>query len=242
MVSRTISSEDIQVIFEDSKILVVNKPAGIRTIRDGYNASLPFLGNILKQKYGDLWVVHRLDRETSGVLIIAKDANTHRYLNTEFQNRRVSKTYHAIVNGNPTWDLITIDAPLLVDGDRHHRTIVSLEDGKPALTKCMVIERFKNYCLFEVQPYTGYTHQIRAHLLSIGFPITNDLVYCPKSTRIKRSANLLKKQLQNLPLTRLCLHAYRLSFEHPAKSRIAEFTAEYPDDFKAALLSLREII
>jgi 23S rRNA-/tRNA-specific pseudouridylate synthase len=128
----------------------------------------------LEQEYGRLWIVHRLDRETSGVLLLARSAEAHRLLNTQFEQHLVSKIYHALVIGSPDWQKKTISLPLRPNGDRHHRTVVDRDKGKPAVTRLNVMERFDHYCLVEAIPETGRTHQIRAHLSALGLYIMGD--------------------------------------------------------------------
>jgi tRNA pseudouridine32 synthase/23S rRNA pseudouridine746 synthase len=138
---------DIQLLFKDSALLVVNKPAGLATLPDGYDLTLPHIKSILEQEAGSLWIVHRLDKETSGVLVLARSAGAHRSLNTQFEKRQVSKVYHALVTGNPVWQEQTVNLPLRPNGDRHHRTVGDPQTGKPAVTHFKVIERLGKFCL-----------------------------------------------------------------------------------------------
>ncbi|HET7377567.1 MAG TPA: pseudouridine synthase, partial [Anaerolineae bacterium] len=132
----------IETIFVDEFLLAVNKPAGLSTLRDGYIKSAPYLAGLLERQFGQVWIVHRLDKDTSGVVLFARSADVHRTLNIAFEQRHVSKVYHAIVVGVPQWSELDIDLPLLSDGDRRHRTIVDRVEGKVALTHCRVLEMF----------------------------------------------------------------------------------------------------
>ncbi len=171
------------LIYDDDDLVIVNKPAGLLTIRDGYSASLPYLLRSLEVHYGRLWVVHRLDKETSGIVVFARNSQSHRILNQQFENRQVKKIYHALVNGSPKWNEKTAALPLRVNGDRRHRTIVDPTRGKPARTELWVLKRWKEVSLIGAIPLTGYTHQIRAHLSAEGFPILADSLYQAKRDR-----------------------------------------------------------
>ena len=106
------------ILWSDEVILIVNKPPGLLTLPDGYDPDLAHLTDILEPSYGPLWIVHRLDKETSGVLVLARNADAHRRLNTQFETRQIAKTYHAILVGNPEWDENEVRLALLPDGDR----------------------------------------------------------------------------------------------------------------------------
>ena len=223
---------EIEILWCDEDIILINKPAGLLTIRDGYDPSLPYIADILKSQYGKLFVVHRLDRDTSGILLFARNANSHRFLNEQFQNRQTQKTYHAIILGTPTWDEYHAEFPLQVDGDRKHRTKVDYSEGKPALTDFEVMERLTNNCLMRALPHTGYTHQIRAHLLAAGFPILGDRLYS-LSMPASSSQALRSNHLQLI--NRMALHAFSLSFIHPTSLTNLALEAPYPKDFQNIL-------
>mgnify|MGYP002411211677 FL=1 len=212
---------------------MVNKPAGLLTIRDGYNPDLPSLRSIIEQEIGSCFIVHRLDKETSGVLILARNKETHRLLNLSFQNRTVQKIYHAIIAGNPPTSAFIVDQPLRINADRKHRTCVDLNDGKPAITEVTVITSFSKASLVSAMPRTGYTHQIRAHLSSSGYPILGDPLYGVPGLPILHDDSII---------SRTALHAYQITFRHPATNESVSFCAPYPDDFKSALLKLNEEI
>jgi RluA family pseudouridine synthase len=216
---------DLPTLFIDNHLLAVNKPAGLPTLPDGYNKSAPCLINLLKQQVDRVWVVHRLDKETSGVIIFARSAEVHRTLNIAFDSREVHKAYHAIVIGVPSWEEHLIDLPLRHDGDRRHRTVIDRECGKAAITRLRVLERFAQHTLIEARPETGRTHQIRAHLAAIDLPLAGDVLYGGKD-----AAALI---------ARTALHSHSIELKHPATHDPLRVEAPYPADFTQTLLRLR---
>jgi len=236
------SLDDIPILFIDQDLLVINKSAGLRSLPDGYDYSLPHAKSVLSPKYGSLWIVHRLDRYTSGVMVLARNREAHRDLNTQFQNHKVKKVYLAIIVGCPAWEHETVRLPLLVNTGRKHRTVVDPEKGKPSETEFIVIERFTDYCLLEARPKTGRRHQIRAHLSYEGYPIACDSVYANQSEtiRLENSAALTKRQhFPNPVLNRIALHASSLEIVHPEKNQRFHLHAPLPEDMQQAIEILR---
>jgi RluA family pseudouridine synthase len=168
---------DYQVVLEDEALLVINKPPGLLSIPDGYDPSLPHLAGLLQERYGRVWVVHRLDKDTSGVMLFARSADAHRALNQQFEERKTRKEYHAVCVGMPEWETLSITLPLRVNGDRRHRTVIDHQTGKPAETDAAVLQRLGVFTLVSALPHTGYTHQIRTHLAAMALPILDDPLY-----------------------------------------------------------------
>lgn len=227
----------VPVIFNDESILAVNKPAGLPVLPDGYDPQSPYLTGVLQVEYGRLWVVHRLDKDASGLLIYARTAEAHRSLNDQFADRQVGKIYHALVTGNPEWQEINVTLPLRVDGDRHHRTVVDERRGKPAETDLAVLASFSGFTLVEARPKTGRTHQIRAHLAAEGFPIVADKLYGDGLPLYLSDSSSEKPD--TLLIDRLALHALSLTLRHPASGEPITLQAEYAEDFARAVKGLR---
>ncbi|NMC15424.1 MAG: RluA family pseudouridine synthase [Chloroflexi bacterium] len=217
------------ILYSDEDLLVVNKPAGLLSIPDGYHPELPHLAQALAPLMGKLWIVHRLDKETSGVMLLARSAEAHRVLNQSFRERALRKLYHCLASPPPEWQTKDLDLPLRVNADRAHRTCVDLERGKPARTLVNVLRHGESFSLLECALLSGYTHQIRAHLYYAGLEILGDTLYRPKGV------DVFDPRLQ---AARLMLHAYKISFAHPTTGLELSFRAPYPPDFEQKLASL----
>jgi RluA family pseudouridine synthase len=239
------------VLWSDEALLAINKPAGLPTLPDGYDLSAPYVRNLLEPEYGRLWIVHRLDKDTSGVLVLARSAQAHRSLNMQFDAHQAHKVYHALVVGSPAWEETSVEMPLRPDGDRRHRTVVDPERGKPALTELRLLERFGDHSLVEASPRTGRTHQIRAHLAALGFPLAGDMLYGenrgifptelePGYQRGGAGGRAEGKAGERALIQRPALHAWSLEVRHPLRDEPLRFEAPYPEDFAAALRQLRK--
>ena len=215
----------MDILYTDDQILVIDKPAGIPVLPDGWEQDAPYLVKMLEEEFGKLWVVHRLDKGTSGVMIFARNAESHRALNTQFENHEAMKTYHAIVEGNPKWDEKVTKFPLRANVGKKHRTAVDDKNGKPAETHFRVIKRYQDAALVEAKPMTGRTHQIRVHAYALGHPLLGDILYSAKETWL---------------ITRPALHAQSLSLIHPITNERMKFTAPHPADFEEALKEIRD--
>jgi len=210
----------MNIIFLDEHILVINKPAGIPVLPDGWEQDAPYLVKMLEEEFGKLWVVHRLDKGTSGVMIVARDAETHRALNMQFETHEAQKTYHAIVEGNPKWEEKIAKHPLRANVGKKHRTAVDDKHGKPSETRFKIIKRYQAAALVEAKPMTGRTHQIRVHAYALGHPLLGDILYGAQETHL---------------ITRPALHAQSLSLIHPVTRERMKFTTPHPADFEDAL-------
>ena len=214
----------MQIIYKDDDILVINKPADLPVLPDGWDKDAPYLVKMLEEKFDKAWVVHRIDKSTSGIIIFALTAEAHRSLNIQFEKHLVEKTYHAILNGSPKWlDKIT-KFPLRANVGSKHRTIVDNRNGVRSETRFRLLKQNQLAALAEAMPMTGRTHQIRVHAYALGYPLLGDILYSAPETDI---------------ISRAALHAYSLSFDHPTSNERLTFTAPYRADFEKALQLLK---
>lgn len=210
----------MDILHSDESVLVVNKPAGLSVLPEGWDRDAPYLVNMLEKQYSKIWVVHRIDKITSGVMVFALTAEAHRDLNLQFERHLVEKKYHAIANGVPAWEEKTTKHPLRIDVGHRHRTVVDSTGGKKTETRFKVLERYPALVLLEAQPMTGRTHQIRVHAMAIGHPLLGDVLYNGPETDL---------------IARPALHAYSLLFTHPQTKERVTFVAPYPEDFQTAM-------
>ena len=227
-------AEDIplEIVYQDEDVAVVNKPQGM-VVHPSVGHTSGTLVNALMYHIKDLsgingvlrpGIVHRIDKDTSGLLMIAKNDQAHVALAAELKDKKSLRKYWAIVHGNLPNDRGVIEAPIgRSEKDRKKQAVTA--KGKPALTRFQVLERFGDYTLVELQLETGRTHQIRVHMAYIGHPVAGDEVYGPRKT--------LKGHGQ-------FLHARTLGFTHPRTGEVLEFTAEAPAIFQETLDKLRK--
>ena len=227
-------AEDIplEIVYQDEDVAVVNKPQGM-VVHPSAGHTSGTLVNALMYHIKDLsgingvlrpGIVHRIDKDTSGLLMIAKNDQAHVALADELKDKKSLRKYWAIVHGNLPNDRGVIEAPIgRSEKDRKKQAVTA--KGKPALTRFQVLERFGDFSLVELQLETGRTHQIRVHMAYIGHPVAGDEVYGPRKT--------LKGHGQ-------FLHARTLGFTHPRTGEVLEFTAEAPVIFQETLEKLRQ--
>ncbi len=233
-----------ELIHEDEHLLVVSKPAGLLTIPDRAG-NKDSLHGALEKRYGKVFIVHRLDRETSGILCFARTAEAHRHLSMQFEHHTADKYYYALLDGELHHEEGEIDKPIgehpVVPGK-----MAIVRTGKPSLTFYRVTERFHRFTLVEVYLKTGRTHQIRVHFQSMAYPLAVDALYGKRPafflSEIKgKSYKSGKNTGEERPLMdRTTLHAVRLRIDHPATGERVEFKAELPKDFAALLNQLRK--
>lgn len=233
----------IQIVFENDQFTAVNKPPGILTIPDRHNTELPSLVRTLENDYGKLYIIHRLDRETSGLILFAKDEATHKYFSHLFEHRNIAKFYSAIVIGTPVGKKGRIEQPIM-DHPVNKGMMYINRKGKPSITDYEVLEDYKQFSLVQFQLHTGRTHQIRVHMKHLGNPIACDEVYGNGKpillSSFKKKFKLSNDEETERPmLARLALHSYKLKFED-ALGEEFELTAELPKDMRAVLQQLKK--
>lgn len=229
----------LDIIYEDRDLIVLNKAAGL-VVHPGHGHTSGTLVNALLSRYPDLaalaqtdtdaaqrpGIVHRLDQETSGLMVVARTAQALRHLQRQFKARTVGKTYLALVFGQPAAPEGIIDVPLGRD-PRYRQKFAPRSDGKAARTRYRVLETFDNYALLEIGLETGRTHQIRVHLAWLKCPVVGDTVY--------------GRQKNALGLSRHFLHAWRLRFEHPRSGESLQFESPLAEELEAALERLKRV-
>ncbi|MBK8699559.1 MAG: RluA family pseudouridine synthase [Saprospiraceae bacterium] len=229
----------IDIIFEDDHLVIVNKAAGMLTVADRFQQESVHLQSLLRKKYTEIYTIHRLDRDTSGLLVFAKDAETHRQLSEKFEHRDVKKVYFAMVEGTAPAEG-TIDEPLALSESKPG-TMKVHKKGKPSLTTFTCLQHYGLFSTLEVHLHTGRMHQIRVHLVHIGIPLFIDPVYGRRSEF--RLSELKGKKYragkfsdEEKPLiSRLTLHSWKLSFDHPATGKAMHFEAPLPKDMRALI-------
>lgn len=229
------------IIFENSAFVAVNKPSGLLSIPDRAGSEIS-LKDILKERYGNIFTVHRLDRDTSGIILFAKNEDAHKELSGLFESREMEKFYVGLVNGQMINESGSIDAAIMEHPGKTTKMITHVK-GKPSLTDYQVLEHFRLYTWVQFQIHTGRTHQIRVHMQHIGHSIVCDDIYGdPKPillSSIKRNFKLAKAAEEEKPiLSRLALHSFKLNFSMNGEKY--ELEAPVPKDLKALLQQLRK--
>lgn len=231
-----------EILLEDEHVLLVNKKAGLLTIPDRFDAQLENLSGLLKNQREDIRILHRLDRETSGVICFAKNELAHKALSQQFEERQVQKIYHALIDGHPRTLQGSIDKR--ISSGQKGKMFVSTK-GKEALTLYEVQEQFKKFAWVEIEIKTGRTHQIRVHFEAIGHSLAVDKLYGKRKALFLSEFKLKKYRRskfaeENALLSRTSLHSSRLSFTHPISKEQISVEAPLPKDLKATLNQLRK--
>ena len=225
----------LDIIYEDNDVLVVNKPRGM-VVHPAFGSEDGTLVNALMHHCGDNLsaingvlrpgIVHRIDKDTTGLLIVAKNNNAHLSLTEQLATRTLSRTYYAIVHGNIKEDTGTIDAPIARSERDRKKMAISAKNGRNAITHFTVLERFSKYTYMCFKLQTGRTHQIRVHSKHILHPILGDKAYGIKKEEFNLAGQLL--------------HAGEIAFIHPTTKELMTFSAPLPEDFKITLEKIRE--
>ncbi|MCH7575384.1 MAG: RluA family pseudouridine synthase [Candidatus Marinimicrobia bacterium] len=238
---------DLDILHDDDTIAVINKPAGLVT-HPGAGVASGTLANGLAAHFANLsptggplrpGIVHRLDKDTSGLIVVAKSDAAHTHLARQFEERTVAKTYQAIV-----WDRVdgpgTIDEPIGRD-QRNRLAFTVAPSGRPAVTEYSVLEAYAYFTLLQIRPRTGRSHQIRVHLAHLGHPVFGDHLYggVRLEVSVTPAARDLNRELRQ-DILRQALHAAALEFTHPGTGKTVSFAAPLPGDMQAAVERLRK--
>ena len=231
------------IVYQDDDLVALNKPSGLLSVPDRFDEQLPSLKKMLKDEFGEIFVIHRLDRDTSGLILFARNAEAHRYYSGIFEERKVEKTYLGMVHGVLPQGQGTIDKPIAPHFTVKGKMMV-YRKGKNSITHFSVIEAFGLYSLVEFRIETGRTHQIRVHMQDMGHPVVCDALYGTEEpvllSRIKRNYKLSKQEEEERPLlNRLALHSWKLGFTDTHGKSIS-LEAELPKDMAAVLQQLRK--
>lgn len=234
---KPIRFEDL-IVHEDDHLLLVNKPRDMASLADKSHQHLQALA---EGYLPSLQLAHRLDKQTSGILLMAKDPDTYRTLALQFQHREVDKQYLALATGVHHFEQLRVELPLLVTTNK--KVTVHKQDGKAAETIFHTEERFRHYSLLRCHPITGRMHQIRVHLSAVNAPIAGDLLYGGQDillSAIKRKYHFSSRK-EERPLNHsFLLHAQRLRFRHPATQEPVTFEAPLSNNFATVLKVLRK--
>jgi 23S rRNA pseudouridine955/2504/2580 synthase len=223
------------ILFENDDVIVVNKPPFISSLDERGEGSEINMLRMAKSYWDDAQICHRLDKETSGALIFAKNPEAYRAISMQFEHRRVKKVYHAVIDGTHVFENLLVDLPILNTGKGS--VSISRQDGKRAETWFQSLRYFKHYTLVECRPVTGRMHQIRIHLATQRASIAGDEMYKGKPvylSTLKRKYHLGKDQEEQPIMKRFALHAYEVTFKLLNEEEMV-ITAPYPKDFETLL-------
>lgn len=233
----------LNIVFENDEFVAINKPSGLLTIPDREQTERS-LKEMLIDKFGSIFTVHRLDKETSGMVLFAKNETSHKFLSRLFEERLIEKFYLGIVIGTPSEKTGSIDASI-AEHPLHKGTMHVNKSGKPSLTTFEVLESHKSFSLVSFQLHTGRTHQIRVHAKHIGHPLACDPIYGDGKSvllsSVKKKYKLGNHDYEERPMIgRLALHSFKLKFTD-ASGVNREFIAEMPKEFRALMSQLGKL-
>jgi len=233
------------IIYRDEALVAVNKPAGLAVLsgRGRVESLIGQLENDPSLAGVKLLMLHRIDADTSGIMLFALTPDAQKNLSEQFRTRSITKEYLALVRGTPLNESGSTDLPIGVDPKDKTRMVIRGLEPKKSRTKWNVGERFAGVTLLKVYPVTGRRHQIRVHLKAIGYPLAVDLLYGGEEIKLsefKRTFKLGKDQEERPLIARLTLHAHRITFAHPVTAKETTLEAPLPKDFRATLEALRK--
>ena len=225
---------DLDIVYEDEDVILINKPKGMVVHPAPGHTTDTLVNGLLYHCKDNLsgingvarpGIVHRIDRDTTGILIVCKNDMSHNSIAAQLKEHSINRRYRALVHGNLKEDTGTVEDPIGRHPVDRKKMAINERNGKPAVTHFTVLERFGNYTLIECKLETGRTHQIRVHMTSIGHPLVGDEVYGPAKCPFKLQGQ--------------CLHAMVLGFVHPRTGEYMEFSADLPEYFEDLLKKLR---
>ncbi len=225
---------DLDIVYEDEDVILINKPKGMVVHPAPGHTTDTLVNGLLYHCKDNLsgingvarpGIVHRIDRDTTGILIVCKNDMSHNSIAAQLKEHSINRRYRALVHGNLKEDTGTVEGPIGRHPVDRKKMAINERNGKPAITHYTVLERFGNYTLIECKLETGRTHQIRVHMTSIGYPLVGDEVYGPAKCPFKLQGQ--------------CLHAMVLGFVHPRTGEYMEFSADLPEYFEDLLKKLR---
>lgn len=202
------------MIYSDEHILVLDKPPGLLTVPGNAPERADSLESRVKAEYRKARIIHRLDMDTSGVIVMGLTARAHADISLQFEKRKTEKRYVALVWGEPEADAGRVDAPIVTDWPNRPKQHIDPVNGREAITDWQVLQRFDDFARVELKPITGRSHQLRVHMASLGYPILGDNFYAHQAARAMRD--------------RLCLHAETLAFTHPETRKPVCFSSPVP--------------
>ena len=223
------------IIHEDDRFIIINKPPFVATLEDR-NDPVNIL-QLARVYHSNAKVCHRLDKETSGILVVAKDDDAYKYFARLLEHREVTKMYHAIVSGRHEIEEQELDKPIYSSSNRSR---IDFQQGKPSVTLISTLEIFSHHTLMACMPFTGRLHQIRVHLADLGMPISGDELYGGKYiylSQVKRNYHIGKDQEERPLMQRVSLHAAGISFED-MNGKSVSYKAPYPKDMQATITQL----
>lgn len=234
----------LEIIYEDEDYVVVNKPSGVLSIPDRHNVEFISIAGLLRERYPNIFIVHRIDKETSGCICFAKNEKAHKFLSLLFEKRSIEKYYLGIIHGSFEQKSGVIKDAIMEHPVIKGKMIINQKQGKPSVTEFETLESFGAYSLVSFKILTGRTHQIRLHCANLGHPIVCDSLYGLTNpvfiSSLKKKYNLSKDELEEKPiLSRMALHAHRLVFKTENGATI-EVEAPMTKDMNAMLKQCRK--
>jgi 23S rRNA pseudouridine955/2504/2580 synthase len=225
------------ILYQDDDFLIINKPPYISTLED--RSSPINILQLAREKYPTAQVGHRLDKETSGVMVLTKNEDTYKYFSKLLEKREVAKLYHAIVSGRHQIDELEIKKPIFTSSNKSR---IDFQEGKPSTTFVKSLEIYKIHTLLACMPVTGRMHQIRIHLADQRMPICCDEIYGGSPlmlSEVKKGYNLRKDEEEKPMIDRVALHAYSIQFPKP-DGELLKISADYPKDFAVCIHQLKK--